>query len=153
MVLDDSEGSYSSSLYILNRLQKDQNSAVNLFFEARKNILKPFAGYPSKAEQTTNCQLSVTTSSLTALLPVFLTFSQFQCACPFQADPFFCTHPDTTPPPSPPISSDTSILSSLCACTHTRLVRNLFHVLHHLSGIVSLAKLGHQTHFHLSNHL
>ena len=38
-----------------------------------------------------------------------------------------------------------------CACTH--LVRDLFLMLHHLSGQVSFTKLGHQTHSHLSNHL
>ena len=37
----------------------------------------------------------------------------------------------------------------LCACTH--LVRYLFLMLHCLSGTVSLAKLDHQTHSHLSN--
>ena len=41
--------------------------------------------------------------------------------------------------------------SSLCACTH--LVRGLFLLLHHLSGTLSLAKLGHQACSHLSNHL
>ena len=39
----------------------------------------------------------------------------------------------------------------LCACTH--LVRDLFLLLHHLSGTVSLSKLDHLTHSHLSNHL
>ena len=37
-------------------------------------------------------------------------------------------------------------------CTRTRLVRDLFLMLHRLSGTVSLAKLGHQTHSHLSYH-
>ena len=36
---------------------------------------------------------------------------------------------------------------------HTSLVRDLFLMLHHLSGTVSLAKLDHQTHSHLLNHL
>ena len=37
-------------------------------------------------------------------------------------------------------------------CAHTHLVRDLFSLmLHRLSGIVSLAKLDHQTHSHLSN--
>ena len=39
----------------------------------------------------------------------------------------------------------------MCACTH--LVRDLCFMLHHLSGTVSLAKLDHQTHSHLSSHL
>ena len=38
----------------------------------------------------------------------------------------------------------------LCACAH--LVRYLFHMLHRLSGTVSHGKLGHQTHWHLSDH-
>ena len=37
-------------------------------------------------------------------------------------------------------------------CTCTCLVRYLFLMLHCLSGTVSLAKLDHQTHSHLSNH-
>ena len=38
---------------------------------------------------------------------------------------------------------------ALCACTH--LIRDLFLMLHHLSGTFSLAKLDHQTNWHLSN--
>ena len=38
-------------------------------------------------------------------------------------------------------------------CARTCLVRDLFLMLHHLSGIVSLGKLGHQTHSHLSDHI
>ena len=36
---------------------------------------------------------------------------------------------------------------------HTRLVRDLFLMLHCLSGTVSLVKLHHQTHSHLSSNL
>ena len=36
---------------------------------------------------------------------------------------------------------------------HTRLVTDLFLMLHHLSGTISLAKLGHQEHTHLSDRL
>ena len=49
-------------------------------------------------------------------------------------------------------SSNTSILVfPLCGCTC--LVRDLFLMLHCLSGTFSLAKFDHQTHSHLSNHL
>jgi len=36
---------------------------------------------------------------------------------------------------------------------HVCLVTDLFLMLHHLSGTVSLAKLGHQEHTHLSDRL
>ena len=49
-------------------------------------------------------------------------------------------------------SSDTFILCCPSLCTHTCLVRDLFSY-PELSGTVSLAKLDHQTHSRLLNHL
>ena len=45
------------------------------------------------------------------------------------------------------------IFSVVPLCAHSHLVRDLFLVLHHLSGTLSLAKLYHQTHSHLSHPL
>ena len=42
-------------------------------------------------------------------------------------------------------------LSSFCVDALVHMVRDLFLMLHHLSGAVSLAKLGHQTHSCLLN--
>ena len=63
-------------LHILKRLQNVQNSAARLVFKSRtRDHVLPLlqALHRSKSEQTTNCQPSVTTSSLTHLLPTSLT--------------------------------------------------------------------------------
>ena len=60
----------------------------NLFF-------KLFIGYRSKPGQTRDCQLSLTTSSLTHLLP---TLRPSHCVHLFQAALFFCWHMDTSYP-------------------------------------------------------
>ena len=61
-----------------------------------KLSFKLFTGYRSKLELTTKCQLSVTTSSLTHLLPVSMTFS---LCTPLPGNSFFRTHTDNSYPP------------------------------------------------------
>ena len=56
-----------------------------------------FTGYRSKAEYITNCQLSVTTSSLIHTVALILWRSH--CVHPFQAASLFCRQTGTSHPP------------------------------------------------------